>query len=263
MNSDLSYASQPQAEVPAVEPKPKNHFSRVFGVLFSPGETFQEIGRAPRVVIPILLVGLLTGLMSFVVVNRYGQENALRKQMEPTMKAMGVPEEQVEKAIQQELASAGTTWGKIKGPIYSVITFAVILLIVAGVFKLFTMMMGATNRFKPVLSVIAYAYLAISLIQVGLVAISVYLQNPEEIDLMNPVSSNLGGLLKVAGVELPKFISALMSFVDVFGIWRIILLGIGCATVTSKMKSATASIPHIILYFIVALMMSAIASMFG
>lgn len=263
MNSELSYSSQSQPEVPVVEPKPNNHFSRVFGVLFSPGETFQEIGRAPRVVIPILLVGLLTGLMSFVVVNRYGQEDALRKQMEPTMKAMGVPEEQVEKAIQQELASAGTTWGKIKGPIYSVITFAIILLIVAGVFKLFTMMMGATNQFKPVLSVVAYAYLGIAIMHVTLVTISVYLQNPEEIDLMNPVSSNLGGLLKLAGVTLPKFVAAMTTFIDLFGIWRIILLGIGCAAVTNKMKAGTASIPHIILYFIAALFLSAMASMFS
>lgn len=263
MNSELSYASQPQPEVPVVEPKPNNHFSRVFGVLFSPGETFQEIGRAPRVLIPILVLGILGGLMNFVVTNRYGAENVARKQVEPAMRTMGVPEDQIEKAIQQEIASAGTTWGKIKGPLSSVIGFAVILLIVAGVFKLFTMMMGATNQFKPVLSVIAYAYLGITIIQVTLVTISVYLQNPEEIDLMNPVSSNLGGLLKLAGVALPKFIAAMTTFIDLFGIWRIILLGIGCAAVTNKMKAGTASIPHIILYFIAALLLSAMASMFS
>lgn len=263
MNPELSYASQPQDETPAVEPKPQNLFSRIFGVLFSPGETFQEIGRAPRVLIPILLLGLVGGLMNFVVTNRYGPENVARKQVEPAMRAMGVPEDQIEKALQQEIASAGTTWGKIKGPLSAVFGFAVILLIVAGVFKLFTMMMGTTNRFKPVLSVITYAYLAIALIQVALVTISVYLQNPDDIDLMNPVSTNLGGLLSVAGVALPKFVSSLASFVDVLGIWRIALLGIGCAAVTHKMKSGTAAIPHILLYVIAALLLSAMASMFS
>ncbi len=263
MNSELSYASQPQDEAPIVEPKPQNHFSRIFGVLISPGETFQEIGRAPRVLIPIIVVGLIMGFMNFIVTNRLGAENTIRKQAEPMMRSMGVPEEQIEREVQKAVADAGTTWGKIKGPLFALIGFAVLLLAVAGIFKLFTMMMGATNRFKPVLSVITYAYLGIGLIQAALITISVYLQNPEDIDIMNPVSSNLGGLLNVVGVTLPKFVSGLASFVDVFGIWRIILLGIGCAAVTHKMKSGTAAIPHIVLYCIAALLLAAVGSMFG
>jgi hypothetical protein len=38
----------------APEAKPQSLFSRVSGVVFSPSETFAEIGRAPRVLSPLL-----------------------------------------------------------------------------------------------------------------------------------------------------------------------------------------------------------------
>ncbi len=261
MNSELTQDNQPnpQPEPPA----PQSFFSRLIGLYFSPGETFQEIARAPRVLIPMVVLAVIAGAMNFVVVNRYGAENAARKQMEPMMRSMGVPEEKIEEEVQKAIAASKTTWGKIKGPLSGAVGFAVLMFIVAGVFKLFTLMMGATNRFKPVLSVITYAYLAIALIQVILTVIILYLKNPEDIDLFNPVSSNLGGILTVAGVALPKFIGSLLNFVDVFGIWRIALLGIGCAAVTQKMKSSIAAIPHIILYIIAALLLSVAASMMG
>jgi len=263
MNSELSYASQPQSDVPVAEPKPVNHFSRLSGVLFSPGETFQEIGRAPRLLIPMLLLATLAGVTNFLIINRIGYENIVRKEMEPVVKAGWIPAEQAEQQIQRQITGTRATIGKIQRPITAGVAFLIALLIVAGVFKLFTLLTGRTNRFKPLLSVICYAYLAIALIQLTVTVITVYLKNPDEIDMYNPVSSNLGALLTAAGAGLPKFITSLASWVDVFGIWRIVLLGIGCAAVTPKMKSGTAAIPHIILYGIAALLLSALASMFS
>lgn len=261
MNTEQTVDDQlnPQPEPPS----PDSFFSRLVGVYFSPSDTFKEIGNAPRVLVPLLVVALFGGFMNFVVNHRYGAENVARKQVEPMMRSMGVPEDKIEETVQQSIAASQTTWGKIKGPLSGGIGFIVMMLVVAGVFKLFTLMMGASNSFKPLLSVIAFAYLAIALIQVTLTTIIVYLKNPEDIDMFNPVSSNVGGLLAVAGVALPKFIGGLASFIDVFGIWRIVLLGIGCAAVTPKMKSMTAAIPHIILYCIAALIFSAAAMMMG
>ncbi|MEP7337760.1 MAG: YIP1 family protein [Acidobacteriota bacterium] len=263
MNSELSYASQPQSEAPTDAPKPQNHFSRLSGVFFSPGETFQEIGRAPRLLIPMLLLAILAGVTNFLIVHRIGYENVVRKEMEPVVKAGWIPAEQAEQQIQLQITGTRAIIGKIQRPVTAGVGFLVVLLIVAGVFKLFTMLTGTTNRFKPLLSVICYAYLAIAIIHLSIIVITIYLKNPDEIDMYNPVSSNLGAVLTVAGAGLPKFITALAGWVDVFGIWRIVLLGIGCAAVTPKMKSGTAAIPHIVLYCIAALLFSAMAAMFS
>lgn len=261
MNSELNYTSQSEAVVP--EPKPQNHFSRLSNVLFSPGDAFKEIAQAPRVLIPIILVAVLAGFSSFAITNRVGYENIVRKQMESMVQSGWIPEEAAQQQIQQATTGTRATIGKLQGVISAAIGFTVVLLIVAGVFKLFTMMMGANNQFKPLLSVICYAYLGVYLVQIVVTLISIYLKDPQEIDLYNPVASNLGAILSMTGAGLPKFVTSLASWIDVFGIWRIILLGIGCAAVTPKMKSGTAAIPHIILYVIAALIFSAMSGMFG
>ena len=49
MEAGQNLASPVAQDAPAA--KPQNFFSRLIGVIFSPGETFAEIGRAPRVLI--------------------------------------------------------------------------------------------------------------------------------------------------------------------------------------------------------------------
>jgi hypothetical protein len=261
MNSELSYQAESAGAIP--EPDPQNFFSRLTGVLFSPGETFEEIGRAPRVLIPLIMVMALGAYSSFFVTNRIGYENIVRKQMESVVNAGWMSQEQADQQIQRSLTGRAATIGKIQGPVGAAIGFLVVMLIVAGVFKLFTMLMGGNNTFKPLLAVITYAYLAVGIVSAAIMTITLFLKDPEEIDLYNPVSSNLGAILTMLGAGLPKFLNALTSWVDVFGIWRIILLAIGCAAVTPRMKSGTAAIPHVILYVIIALVFSSFATMFG
>jgi hypothetical protein len=111
-----------------------------------------------------------------------------------------------------------------------------------------------------VLSAVGFAYLAVSLAQLVVIAISIYLKNPEDIDVLNPVASNLGAIMTMAGMGSSKYLTALASWIDVFGIWRIILLSIGCAAVTTKMKPGTASVPHVLLYLLAAVCLSFFAS---
>ncbi|MGH9803305.1 MAG: hypothetical protein ACRD82_23315 [Blastocatellia bacterium] len=40
-------------------------------------------------------------------------------------------------------------------------------------------------------------------------------------------------------MTLPKFLHYLLAYVDVFYIWKVILLGIGCAAVSRRMKAST------------------------
>ncbi len=255
--------------VPAAEPAPQNFFARLSGVLFLPGETFAEIGRAPRVLIPLICLAILGGLTQYSVTNRYGYENIVRKQIEmqgEVMQKMNVPEDRIaetKKKAEEQLKPENMTRGKVFGACSAAFGFLVIVLIVAGVFKLFTAIMGASNTFKGVLSAVCFAYLAVGLVHLVVTLISIYLKNPEDIDVMNPVASNLGAILTMVGTGLPKFVTGLASFIDVFSIWRIVLLAIGCAAVTVKMKAGTAAIPHVLLYALAALVGSFFASMMG
>jgi hypothetical protein len=264
MEAGQNLASPAASDAPAA--KPQNFFSRLIGVIFSPGETFAEIGRAPRLLIPLICLALLGAATRFVVVNRYGYENMIRKQIEvqtEVMSKMNVPQErmkEIKERAEEQLNPEKLKWVKLRDTLGTGLVFPIVVLIVAGVFKLFTLIMGASNRFKSVLSAVSFAYLGVGILHLVVTAISVYLKSPEDIDLFNPVASNVGAILSMAGAGLPKFLTALASWVDVFGIWRIALLAIGCAAGTTKMKPGTASIPHIVLYCIVAVILSFFAS---
>ena len=115
------------------------------------------------------------------------------------------------------------------------------LLIIAGLAKLVSSMMGIENTFNQILSVTVYSFLAVSIISAVVGTTLLFLKPVEEIDPQNPVSSNVAALLTMAGVKgLPKFVKGLLSFVDVFYIWKVALLGIGYAAVSRNLKSSTA-----------------------
>jgi len=81
--------------------------------------------------------------------------------------------------------------------------------------------------------------LAVGLIATILLVVLIHLKPVDEIDIRNPIGSNLTALLAVVGVKLPKFLHYLFTYVDAFYIWRVILLGIGCAAVSRRMKAST------------------------
>jgi hypothetical protein len=198
-----------------------------------------------------------------MLTNRYGYENMVRKQMESVAKSGFVSEDRVEEMVRQATTPSAIMRGKIQGVVTPPIITLVILLILAGLFKAFSAIVGAQNNFKQIFSVTAYAFLAIALINTLVFAASIYLKDPTEIDLLNPVGSNLGAILALMGVSAPKFVMGLASFIDVFSIWRLALLAIGYSAVSHKMKVGTAATFLVILYVIVALIGGAMASIFG
>ena len=129
--------------------------------------------------------------------------------------------------------------------------------------KLLTMIMGAENKFSHLLSVVAYVFVALGIIQTVLYIVILYLKSPDEIDIYNPIGSNLGAVLPLISSGLPKFVTSLAAWIDVFGFWRIALLSIGSAAVSRRLKTSTVAIFLAILYALAALVVSGFASMLG
>lgn len=236
MNQEVSYASQPTNTESA--PTPKGFFSRLMGVYFSPGETFQEIGRAPAWVTPLLVLALVGALGGFVMINRIGVEKFFGQGFEQAVADGRMTQEQADQ--QMEGMRKGAPFIKAGFPVVGFIMSIVLVLAVAGLAKLLSMMFGVENEFKPLVSVTAYAMLAVGLIGVALLIILLYLKSPDELDIRNPVGSNVAALLSMSGVQLPKFLKYLLAYVDVFYIWRVVLLGIGYAAVSRRLKTSTA-----------------------
>ena len=94
MNPELSYTSQPDAATP--EPAPQSFFSRLIGVYFSPGETFQGIGRAPRVLLPIIALALLTLLAIYITFSRLPMDKLFTQRIDEAEATGQLSKEQAE-----------------------------------------------------------------------------------------------------------------------------------------------------------------------
>jgi hypothetical protein len=263
MNPELSYASQPAGATP--EPAPQNFFNRVIGVWFSPGETFAEIGRAPRVLAPLLVLMVLGSVTSYLMIERLTVRGFFSSQFEEAVSSGRMSQEDADKQLEAMTTGPAGAFTKWSFPIVGLLQYPVTALILVGLAKLISMLMGGENTFKPLFSVSLYALLGITIVSSIVFVTVLYLKSPEEIDVRNLVGSNLAALLgPVFGKDgLPKFVMGLARWIDLFSIWLITLLAIGYAAVTRGMKSSSFGMALGGIYLVVALIAALWASLSG
>jgi preprotein translocase subunit SecG len=237
MNPEISYASQGANTAP--EPKPQGFFSRLIGVYFSPGETFQEIGRAPRLFLPIIALAVFSLAASFAVTTKMPFEAIMDQRVQQQIDSGKTSPEQGELAKEQMRKFVPIM--KWTTPFSITIYVIVLALIFAGLARLASMILGVDNNFKSLLSVSVYSILAVSIISSILFIVLIYIKPLDEFDWENPISSNLATLLSLNGTSgQARFLKTLTSYIDVFFIWRLILLALGFAAVSKKLKTSTA-----------------------
>jgi len=249
----------------AVEEKveAKSFFARLGGVYFSPREAFTEIGHAPRLVIPIIALVLISVFSGWYLAQKIDTRAAMRTQMEQAVKQGRITEEQMDQQIALVAAVAGPLIAVVSG-----VSTLALCLIVAGYGKLFSIIGGSENGFKSLLAVSVYAMLAISVVTAVLLIIILQIKGRGYMgaaDLSSVIASNLGSWIEsVAGADvLPKFIMGLAKAVDIFNIWIISLLSIGFSAVSKKLKTSTAAVWLGGAYVIFSIINAAVRSVTG
>ncbi|MBO0720156.1 MAG: YIP1 family protein [Blastocatellia bacterium] len=263
MNPEISYASQSENIGP--EPTPQSFFNRLIGVYFSPGETFQEIGRAPRVLLPIIVFAALAMITSFIVIKRVPLEVSMKQvdeQLQRQVESGRITQEQAEQ--RREASKPIVNFFRMAIPVIAPVGVIVIALIITGVAKLVSLLIGVENSFKPLFSVALYATLAISIISSILSVILIFIKPAEDIDLENPLPSNVAGLLSALGMAMQsRFLKIFLGYLDVFFIWKLALLAIGFAAVSKKLKNSTALTWVVIIALLIMLIHSSYSAVFG
>jgi hypothetical protein len=242
-------------------PKPRSFFSRIGGVYASPRDAFGEIGRAPRVFVPMVILIIIGLLVGFYLVKNLDLESLLVSRLEIAVQQGSITQQQMEQqlAFMSKFVGAQLILG-------SMISSLLMALIIAGYAKLVSIISSAESRFKPLLSVTLYVLIAISVIQSGLTILIMQLKGPGEVDLAHVgsvVASSLGAILTsiMGDNALPKFVIGLANAVDAFAIWKIVLLAIGYSVVSKKLKTGTAALWLGIAYAIIAVISAAASSM--
>lgn len=223
-----------QDDVPAPaspDPGPKpNSFQRIIGVLFSPDATFASIAKRPDWVVPLLLITVLAFANGILISSRIDFGAPAREAMAQNK---NMTQEQMDRA---ERMSVGM--GKVAKFIGPVITI-IVLLIVAGVLLLGVRVMGGDGDFKQAFSVTCYAWLP-NLIQALVLTIVVLAKGATAINPQTFPTMVRSSPAFLVDMKTQPMAFALLSSLDIFTIWVVILLIIGFAYVgrISKAKSA-------------------------
>jgi len=216
---------------PGAEPKP-NSFQRIIGVLFSPDATFASIARRPDWVVPLALIVILSLANGILISSRIDFGAPAREAMAQNK---NMTQEQMDRAEKMSVGMGKVA--KFIGPVIAII----VLLIVAGALLLTVRLMGGEGDFKQAFSVTCYAWIP-NIIQAIVLTIIVLAKgstaiNPQTIPTI--VRSNPAFLVDM---KTQPMAFALLSSLDLFTIWVIVLLVIGFAYVgrISKAKAAVA-----------------------
>jgi len=223
----------------APEPQPQmSAISRVFGVLFSPQKTFEDIVRKPGWVLPIVLLTILSIAVSFGLNQRVNWREFMSQQIEKSPQGAQLSMEQKEQRIE-----AGAKFAPISTYVFGTLGPLLIALIMALVmWGAYSLLGGASTNFSTAMAITAHAFMT-GLISSPLFLLVIFLKAPGTIDLDNPVATNLAAFLPD---DSAKWLVALLKSFDVFTFWTLILIAIGFA-VTSP-KKLKGSKPYVVAF---------------
>jgi hypothetical protein len=248
----------PEAVQP-VEPEPKGmgEFSRVAGIFFEPGKTYEDIARRPTWLVPMVLLIAVVLLLMLLFAQHVGWERMIRHEYETNPRLMQMPADQRERAMQMQIrfSGVGAYATVLLGiPIVNLAWAALLLGIVKGI-------MAAPVRYKQVLAVVAWAGLP-GIISSLLTILVMFLKSPDDFNLKNPLVFNPGALMDP--LTSSKFAYSLASSLDLFVIWTLVLVGIGLKGAGGKSLSTGGAMTAVFLPWVVwTLGKAGLAGVFG
>ena len=221
------------ADPATIAEKPLTQSERVINTFIAPSKTFTDIRHNTSWWVPWLLMSVFGLAMVFVVDKKLGMETVTENQMRLNPKQMDkfeqLPPDQ--KATQMKIAAKITGYISYGWPLMTILVAAVL----AGVLMAtFNFGFGAEVKFGQAMAVTMYAFLPgiiRALIAMGVVGMGA----AEGFTFQNPVASNLGGLVDPSSSH---FLYSVLSSIDIFNIWTLILTGIGYSCIT-KVKRGT------------------------
>jgi hypothetical protein len=207
---------------------------RFVNTFVAPTSTFADLRRNPSWWVPWLAVSVMAIAFFAVLGQRVGFEQIVRNEIQKSSRYeqfQKLPPEQQER--QMQISMTITRFAGYASPV----TILIVTVIVAAVLMAtFNFGAGAEVTFKQAMAISMYAMAPMVLFYaLGIVSLLIGV-DAEGINIRNPVASNPAYLMDPTQ---NKFLYGMVSALDIFAIWSIILTGIGYAA-NSKVKRSIA-----------------------
>jgi hypothetical protein len=220
---------------PEASAAPLNQVQRVIDTFSAPSKTFTDVKRSASWWLPWLIGVVVTLILGVVVQQKIGwdktYQNILKQSPTQQQRVEGLPADQQARTMQMGAnITKYTFWlTPLLGLIVAVIAAAVLMATVNFGF-------GGTAKFGQMMAMWFYATLPWS-IQGILGTVTTWFVDPDSFNLKNFVGTNLGYYMPP---DWPKTLIALGTGLDIFTIWALILMTIGCAIVGNIKKGQAA-----------------------
>ena len=219
---------------PASSPEPQpslSAVSRMVGVFFSPKPTFADIVRRPSWVAPMMVLLLISIGLSVTLGQRTNWVEVSKDQIAKSKFAARsidqLSDEQKDRIYEQAAQRSKIiryVRGLIGWPLLLVVSSAIYL----GVFKLIG---GARVNYATAFAICSFANLPVGLKELLAIPVNL-LKDPNSIDPENFLASNPAAVF--AGSDLPTWQMVPLAFLDIFGIWVLVLAAIGFSAADPK-----------------------------
>ena len=217
------------------EPAPLSEGRRLIDTFVAPSKTFTDLRRNASWWAPYLIIAIVSTLFVYVVDQKVGfqkvSENQIQLQPKQAERMDRLPADQRQKIMQQQAA------------VTRIISYA-IPIIALGLYAVFAAILFATLKFglsadlkyKTLFALIVYTRLPEVLMSLLAILSLVAGVSGDGFNIQNPVASNPGYFI---GPDGSPVLRALLTPLDVFTIWTLVLTAIGI-TCISKVKRSTA-----------------------
>lgn len=238
------------------EPTGLSQIERVADTFVAPTKTFLDIRRDASWWLPFLLsiivsVVFVTSVDRQIGFDQVAQAN-LNRSAQAQERMSSLTDAQRQRAMHTIAVST-----KVISYAYPIFTLIFALIAAAVLMASFNFGLGAQASYKQYLAVWFYAGLPL-LLKYLLAAIVIFVGGGgEAFDIRNPVGTNIGWYLPS---DVPVWVRTLFSSVDVFTIWAVILLILGCAAITRVKRSSAAIV--VIGWWVLAIIGGTVAAAF-
>jgi hypothetical protein len=214
--------------MPVAEPQASiSPFGRIVGMFFSPKATFEDIVRTPSWLLPTAII-LIVSLGAIIALNsHFSWHDYISQQIEKSPRAAQLSAEQKQQQIEMS-AKYSPVFAYVFGVPVPLIALLLISLILMGAYNL---MAGAGANYQTSLAIVSHACVPAALLGSILFITVLFLKPVGAFDLDNPVATNVAALLPD---DAAKWLVALCKNVDLFELWKVLLIAIGFAAVNPK-----------------------------
>ncbi|HLG14628.1 MAG TPA: YIP1 family protein [Blastocatellia bacterium] len=221
--------------------------NRVTSTLLSPSATFEDINRRATWLAPFIVAILTTWAFAEVYEWRIKPDHAqiLLNQSKKNAERTGTPVP----AEQEEMIRKSAPYVAKGYVVIFALGMPVGFLIMSGIFALGMLLMQAQSSFLRILSVVSWSFASTGVVAAVVVAASVLTQDPGPFKTVPWYLANTYSATNLAAAlpaDASAVVRALASSVDVFSIWRLILLTIGLTAVAGSRRTKKASVAMLV-----------------